>query len=162
EFKLYGSVIQLLSIVLLFYFFITLPPFAEFDWQDKVEEILLIDKKSGLCAFYKSFINKDAQLNEVLMSGAITSVNIMLEELIPAKDAKISIIEKKEKIVNIFSGKFINGVLISTEKLNSIISYLKKLIEKVENLYQHVLLNWDGNIDIFFPVENIVTEMFSS
>ena len=131
------------------------------DWQDKVEEILLLDKKSGLCAFYKSFINKDANITEVLMSGAITSVNIMLEELIPATDAKISVIEKKGKILNIFSSKFLTGVFISRDKLNSIIFYLKQFTEKVESLYQHVLVDWDGNIDIFYPVENIITELFS-
>ncbi|MFX0134573.1 MAG: hypothetical protein ACFFDN_13110 [Candidatus Hodarchaeota archaeon] len=161
EFKLFGAVLQLISFGLIFYFFVRLPPFSEFDWQDKVEEILLLDKSSGLCTFYKSFIDKDAKITEVLMSGAITSVNIMLDELIPATDAKISIIEKKGKIVNIFFSKFITGVLISTEKLNSLIFYLKQFIERVENLYQNVLLDWDGNIDIFNPLENIVTEMFS-
>ncbi|NVM03660.1 MAG: hypothetical protein HWN67_15120 [Candidatus Helarchaeota archaeon] len=161
EFRLFGSIVQLISFGLIFYFFIRLPSFSELDWQDKVEEILLLDKKSGLCAFYKSFINKDANITEVLMSGAITSVNIMLEELIPATDAKISVIEKKGKILNIFSSKFLTGVFISRDKLNSIIFYLKQFTEKVESLYQHVLVDWDGNIDIFYPVENIITELFS-
>ncbi len=161
EFKLFGAVLQLISFGLISRFFIKLPPFSEFDWQGKVEEILLIDKSSGLCAFYKSFIDKDAKITEVLMSGAITSVNIMLEELIPASDAKISIIEKRGKIVNIFSGKFLTGVFISNEKLNSIIFNLEQFINKVENLYQNILKDWDGNIDVFYPVENIVAELFS-
>lgn len=160
EYRSMGSILQIISLGWMFYFFVKLPPFSEFDWQDKIEEILVLSD-SGIGIYHKSFIDKTADHSEVLISGAITGVNIMLEEITATKDTRTAVIEKKGKLVNIFKGDFITGVLISKEKLNSINFHLKEFIEKVERIYHSILINWDGNIDVFSPLEDIINEIFA-
>ena len=94
------------------------------------------------------------------MCGAMQSVNIMLEELTSTKFTQTSIIEKKGKIVNTYSGKFLTGIFISNEKLDSINFYLKKLVEMLENIFQDILVDWDGIIEAFSPIKHIVADFF--
>ncbi|NVM29237.1 MAG: hypothetical protein HWN65_10400 [Candidatus Helarchaeota archaeon] len=160
EFRLGGSLLQLLALISLAYFSIGLPAFAEYDWREKVEELLLMNK-SGICLIHKSFTDQINHLNEVLMSGALLSVNILLEELTSAKVTGSSIIKKKGKTVNIFSSTHLTGVLISQEELNTINYYLKEFIQKVEKVYQNVFADWDGDIDVFAPVGTMIDEFFT-
>ncbi|NVM54263.1 MAG: hypothetical protein HWN66_11225, partial [Candidatus Helarchaeota archaeon] len=84
EFRLGGSLLQLLALISLAYFSIRLPAFAEYDWFEKLEELLVMNK-AGICLFHKSFTDQISHLNEILMSGALYSVNILLDELTSAK-----------------------------------------------------------------------------
>ena len=159
ELRLIGSILQLISVGLICLFFITLPPLSEFDWLDKIEEIFIMNK-TGACLFYKSFTDKKELLNEQIVTGAIASINIVLSELTERKDIGSIVIKKKGKIINIYSSDLLTGVLFSKEKLSYINFYLKQLIQKIETIYRNVLINWDGDLDIFQPVENIINETF--
>ncbi len=160
EFRLGSSILQLIALGLISYFSIKLPAFAEFGWKETIEELLIMNR-AGVCLFHKSFTDKANHLNEILVSGALLSVNIMLEELISAKRTGTSIIKRKEKTVNLFSSTYLTGVIISREQLNSTNYHLKEFIQKIEKIYQNILLDWDGDISIFYPVGAIADEFFS-
>ena len=88
-------------------------------------------------------------------------MNIMLKELMNRQSSEILVIEKKGKILTIFSGSYVTGVLISNEELKFFKHNVKKLILKVEDVYKNVLSAWDGDLSIFYPVKNIITDIFS-
>ncbi len=160
EFRLVGAIFQLIGLVLLSLFFITLPPFSEFDWQDKIEVVFVINK-GGLCLFHKAFIEKYETMDEHLISAAITSVNVLLEELTGSKGkGGISVLKKKGQTVVIWAGKLIWGVLYTTEDLNFTKVVLKNFVEKFETLYRNILLNWDGDLNIFQSAEIIANDIF--
>jgi hypothetical protein len=162
EIRIIGAGLQLISVVILSYFFIILPPFSEFDWQEKLEVLYIIDS-AGICLFYKSFNRKKDFMNEQLISAALKSINLILEEMVKSKEISkhISVIKRKGEIVNIYQGKFVSGVLYTSEELNIPKIVLKEFIEKFELLYQNILLNWDGSLNIFTPVESIVNDFFT-
>ncbi len=159
EIRLVGAILQIGALGILFYYFIKLPAFSEFQWKDKIEEIFLMNK-GGICLYHRSFSAVSGGYDELLMSGAISSINIMLKEATSAKDSKTSIIKKKGKIVNIYTSDLITGVLISKEELNSINFYLKKLVQKIEYIFSSVLIHWNGDRDVFSLVEGIVNGIF--
>ncbi len=157
EGRLLGDVLQLAAMGLIAFFFITLPPFAEFDWNEKIEDIFILDK-SGICLYHKIFADKSELIDENLIAGAISSINIMLKEL--TEDSGISVIKKKGKTVTISPSKYVYGVAFCKEDLNYIKVVLKNFVQKFEMVYGSVLKNWDGDVEIFKPAENIAKEIF--
>lgn len=155
--RLLGDILQLLASVLLFSFFISIPSFSEYDWQDKIDSLLIMHK-SGLFIYKKSFQEKNEKINESIMSGVITILKMMLEKVTDTDD--ISIIEKKGKTVIIQPGKYIFGVLICQEKLNSLQVLLSTFIERIEKIYSNVLESWNGDLKVFRFVDDITKEVF--
>lgn len=157
EFRLLGDIIQILGIFLLSFFFISLPSLSEFDWQDKIDSIYLIDK-SGIFIYKKLFKKKESEVDDNLISAAITTVKFTLEELSENKD--FLCIEKEGKIFTFYPKKNILGVLLSDIKLNSLVFLFKNFVNRIENLYSKVLENPAGNLDVYHPIEMIAQEFF--
>jgi len=157
--RLVGNSVQLIGIGLLFFIFRNLVPFFEFDWRDKIENIYILDK-GGINLYTKSYTEEIKSIDEHYISGAFTSVNIMLNELMNAKNNKISIIEKKNKVITIYSSEFIIGVLVSTEELEYFKHNLRKLVLKIEILYKNLLINWKGDRNEFSSLKEIINEIF--
>jgi hypothetical protein len=161
EGRMIGAILQLISVVILSYFFMSLPPFSEFDWQEKIEALYIVNS-SGICLLYKIFSNKKELMNEQLISAAILSINAMLKEITKTGESikGISVIKKKTENVIIYQGSFVSGVLYTSEELNFPKLLLKEFVEKFEKLYQNILLNWNGDTNIFNPTEKIIHEIF--
>jgi len=162
EGRMIGAILQLISVVILSYFFLNLPPFNEYDWQDKIEAIYLVDI-AGICLYYKVFSEKKELMDENLISAAIASINIMLQGLIETGEGRkeISVIKKKGENVIIYPGNVISGVLYTSEELNFPKIVLKDFVEKFETLYRNILKNWKGDTNIFNPTEIIANDLFT-
>ncbi len=158
--RLSGISMQLIAIVLIFKMLRNFVPFFEFDWQDKIENIYILNR-DGFNLYSKSFLEKRKTIDDHFISGAFSSINIMLNELMNTKENKISIIKKKNKIITIYTSVYIIGVLVSTEELEFFKHNLKRLVLKIEMLYRNLLINWSGDRTKFYPVKDIVTDIFS-
>ncbi|TFG25166.1 MAG: hypothetical protein EU529_01915 [Promethearchaeota archaeon] len=161
EGRMIGSILQLFSVVILSYFFLTLPPFSEFDWQDKIEALFLVNS-AGICIYYKVFSERKDLMDENLISAAITSINIMLRELSETGEERnaISVLQKKGENVIIYQAKNVSGILYTSEELNFPKVVLKYFVDKFETLYHNILLVWDGATDIFKPAEIMANDLF--
>ena len=156
-FRLLGVIFQLIGFIFLSLFFISIPSFSEYNWKDKIESIY-ITIKSGLFVYKKFFRKNVKSIDDHLFSGSITSVKMMLSNL--TNKEGVSIIEKEGKVVIIQAGKFINGILICDERLYSLQILLSNFIKKIEDIYQNILENWNGDLSIFSPLDNIAQEIF--
>ncbi len=155
--RIIGDCLQIVALIFLFSFFLSTPSFSEYDWKKKVENLFIMHK-SGLLIYEKSFIKKDQKSYRSSVSGVITSLRMMLEQMSEEEDT--SIIEKKGKYIVIQPGLYIYGVLISEEKLNSLHILLKNLIEKIEVIYYNLLQKWDGDLKVFRPIDKIIQDYF--
>ena len=158
--RLSGISMQLIAISLIFRMSRNFIPFSELNWQDKIENIYILNKY-GINLYSKSFLEERKTIDDHFISGALSSINIMLNELLNTKENKIWIIKKKNKIVTIYTSVYIIGVLISTEELEFFKHNLKRLVLKIEVLYKNLLINWSGDITKFSPVKDIVADIFS-
>ncbi|TXT66714.1 MAG: membrane protein of unknown function [Promethearchaeota archaeon] len=160
--RLLGSIIQLVSIIFLFFLFLKFPSFSEFDFKSVIEEIYLINK-AGITLYHKSYVKSEDKSEPLqnLLSGVLTSINIVLKEITSSDQRGLSIIKKKGKVLYIFSGELTTGVIMSRKELPLINLYLKEFIIKVEEIYRNVLLNFEGKTKIFDPIENIVSNIFA-
>lgn len=155
--RIFGVIFELISIILLSAFFTTLPPFSEFEWEENIEHIFVMDI-GGRCLFDKAFNEETEIMEDSLVTGAISSVNILLEEL--TSDKGIVVINKKGKTIIIFPGEFVHVILFCKEELNYVKVLLKNFVEKFEAVYHNVLIDWSGNVDIFESTKTIVAEIF--
>lgn len=156
-FRLIGDIFQLVGLILLFLYLTSIPSFSEYDWQEKIERILIMHK-SGLLLYQKKFREQQNELDDSIISGVMTILKMMLEKI--AEKEEKSIIEKQGKVIIIHPGQYIIGVIICDEKLNSLQVLLDKFLKKVETIYSHILATWDGNLNVFAPIENIAKEIF--
>ncbi len=157
EARLMGDITQLIAIVLFSYFFLSLPPFSEFDWFDSIENIMILSK-SGISLYSKIFQEKDKSLDEHIIGGAITGVKLLLDEITETQG--VTVLKKKGTITMIYPGKYVTGVIFSSKELNALKVLLHKFVSKVESIYENVLKSWDGEIAVFEPIEYISNEIF--
>jgi hypothetical protein len=164
QIRLLAIIIQLIAIILIFSFFRNIPPFYEFNWRDKIESIFIMNK-DGICLSNRFYTDAVEIADRFLITGSLTSVNIMLNEIVNPKDYdlyELSIIKKKGKIINIFTAEKLIGVLISKEELEFFKYNLKSLVLKIEQVYANILAKWDGDLSIFTPIGNFIDEIFPS
>jgi len=158
EFRFIGDILQLISIIFLYVFIIILPSFSEYDWKEKIDEVIIMHK-SGLLIYRKGFRSEEDTGTAPIISGTLTTLKLLIEQV--TKEKGTSIIEKEGKTVIIQPGKYIIGVLIMDEKLVVLKKFLDKLVEKIENIYSGVLPNWKGDLKIFSPIEYMVKSVFT-
>ncbi|MFX0102929.1 MAG: hypothetical protein ACFFCS_25395 [Candidatus Hodarchaeota archaeon] len=157
--RLIGAGIQLLSIGLISYFFITKPSFIEFDWEDKIKSLYLIHK-SGISLYYHNFQEGLKETDSHLVSGAITTVNIMLGEITNTKAGEISVIDREKEQLIIYPSKYVTGVVFSKEALNIIKARLREFISRIELIYSNILEDWDGDLYYISTINNVAKEFF--
>ncbi|MCK4286839.1 MAG: hypothetical protein KAX18_11580 [Candidatus Lokiarchaeota archaeon] len=156
--RLVGDIFQIIGILILGIFFINLPSLSEQNWKDKIDKLFLM-RDSGICVYYKFFKDPTNTRQEQNISGAINTIKMILKE-ISNEDGEM-VIEKEGKVLITYQGKYITGVIIADQNLNSLNFLLKRLIEKAEFLYSNIIRDWDGAMEIFLPIENIFQEIFS-
>lgn len=160
--RLLGAASQLIGICFLSYFYLTLPPFSEFDWQEKIEAVFLINN-AGICLYYKIFTERKDLKNEQLISAAISSINIILQNITDSekKSKGISVIKKKGANLIFYSSTLVSGVLYTSEELNYPKIVLKEFVEKFETLYNNILMDWNGDMKIFETTDIIANNLFT-
>ena len=160
EIRLLGSILQLICICLIFRFLIIHPINYEFNWRNVVEDIYILSL-SGASLFHQSYSNINKKpIDASLVSGAISTVNIILKKLTLSQGKGIGIMRKKGANIYIYTGKYCVGTLISKEDIGYLKYYLKKLIERIEIIYKNVFEDWKGELQIFHPIKSIIEEIF--
>jgi len=157
ELRLIGDIFQLIGLVFISWFLLSIPSFSEYDWQEKIDSVIIMHK-SGLYMYKRSFRSDPNSIDESIITGTLTTLKLMLEKVTDRED--ILTIEKKGKIIIIQPGKFIYGVIICDEKLNSLQILLRRFIERIETIYYQVLKHWNGNLNVFKPLDDISKEIF--
>jgi hypothetical protein len=155
--RLVGNIFQMIGIIVLAIFFTSLPSLAEQDWKNKIDRLFLM-RASGICVYYKFFKDSTNKREEQNVSSAVNTIKMILKEI--SHDEGEMVIEKEGKVLITCQGKYITGVIIADQNLNSLHFLLKRLIEKVEFLYSNIIRDWDGAMEIFLPIENITKEIF--
>ncbi|MFW9939106.1 MAG: hypothetical protein ACFFD5_15780 [Candidatus Thorarchaeota archaeon] len=161
EGRMIGALLQLISVIILSYFFLNLPPFSEFDWQEKIEALFVINN-AGICLYNKIFTKKKDLTFEQFISAAIHTINIILKELVAAKESNknFSVIKKEGENIIIFQSTLVSGVLYTSEEVNFPKIVLKEFVDKFETIYYNFLIDWNGDMNIFEPTEIIINDLF--
>jgi predicted regulator of Ras-like GTPase activity (Roadblock/LC7/MglB family) len=152
-----GNFERLAGFIFLFWFVRSLPSFSEYNWQTKINTLLLIHK-DGLLIYNKDFREEGDETRASIIAGMLTSIKMMLQTVTEKKG--LTVIEKEGKVVIINPSKFLIGIIICDEDLKSLRILLSKFVERIEEIYYKILEDWNGSMDIFKPINFIINEFF--
>ena len=153
-----GDIFQIIGMIFLSLFFMTIPTFSEYNWQEKTESLFVLTRP-GICLYEKLFRHKDEQTEKNLITAGLASVNLLLKTIVDKEGT--SIIKEKNKTIIIYPGTYIFGVLVCDEKLKSLQILLKTVVTKIESIYSTILSSWKGgDTRIFKPIDDIVRKVF--
>jgi hypothetical protein len=117
----------------------SLPDLGEFDWKQKIRALLIINRKDGICLFSRFFqtSQEDGTSREVLIAGALSSVQTVLKEL-SGKDT-IESVQLPDKALIFDSHKLFIGVVIADAQLRSIQYRLQQLCQDFEIIFNDII-----------------------
>jgi hypothetical protein len=137
-----------------------LPDFGEFDWKQKIRALLIINRRDGVCLFSRFFheTKDDDSSRDILIAGALSSVQTVLKEMNGKEDVESVHLSDKDLIFN--THKSFIGVIIADEHLRSLQFRLQQFSQEFESIFQDILQTWDGNVNIFLPADVIADKIF--
>lgn len=156
-FRVAGDILQLIAWIMLFYFFLSVPKFSEFEWERNVTSVFLM-LKSGLHIF-SAIVNKEEEIaDENIISGALTAINSMFSMLTDLEG--MTIIKNPREIIIIFPSKYLIGVVFCKADLTSLRTLLKEFVLKTEQIYEPLLYGWEGDKSVFGAIKDIYRDFF--
>jgi hypothetical protein len=134
-----------------------MPPFIEIDWYSKLESLFIMHP-SGVC-IYNHYFNKPAvEMHQNLITSVITSIRVLLEQI--TNQHGISVIKKDQNTTIIFPGKHVFCVLICKEDIEAGRFLVKQITDRIESVFSPILDDWNGDIAVFDPVDQMRAEVF--
>lgn len=156
--RVLGDITLIIGIILFGLSCNSIPSLAEFSWRDKLK-YLLITNYSGICIYNYNF-QEEEQMNEVLLGGALSGIRIFLEESMK-KEGYLKVISKGSEVFLMDEGKNILGILVVEQELEILKSLLTQFVSQLEFYFSDILKNWTGQIEMFKPAEDLVSDIFS-
>ncbi len=148
-----GSIIVWTSI------FLSFETFTEFDWSEKMRELFII-APNGITLFHYSFQKKTIHHIPDLVSSGLTGVKDILAEMVQS-NRELKVVDHQDVKIIFGYGIYSTMALIAYENFKIYHSKLSFLITKFENLFQDILPNWQGQVDVFIPAGRLIEEIFS-
>ncbi|NHI93509.1 MAG: hypothetical protein EAX96_13560 [Candidatus Lokiarchaeota archaeon] len=153
-----SSIGVIITLVYLGTIFLRFETFTEFGWKDKLRELYII-APNGTTLFHYSFIRDERNQDLDLISSGLTGVEGILGELIQSKK-KLKIVDHQDIKIIFEYGEYTTIALITYENLRIYLPKLTSLRVKFEKLFQDVLKDWSGRIEVFRPANHLVNEFF--
>ncbi len=146
---------QIFGAYFLFIFFSNIPSLSELHWRERLGSIFIIHK-SGLLLYKKDLNIETNYIEDSLKSGGIVTIEMILQNI---NNSILSSIERKDNKITIFSGVYIYTVIISMKSLKVYQYISEKITNRIETIYYHILGNWNGDLRVLSPIEDIINDI---
>lgn len=168
-------ILKILSLFVMSYVILRLPVFTEVNWRENLVHILAIHRNSCVAMFGHKFIqnlieqsqhdiesnNPPENLSDDLIAGGMVGIANMLKEILRSKQ-ELKIVDHGDMKILMEHGKFVTIALSVKEEM---MIYREKLVQlriMIENSFEKILENWDGNLAYFEPISMMVANIFES
>ena len=160
-----GKFLQTCAIIVISAVLFRLPIFFEVNWKNNLIQIFIIKSGAGISFFSMNFRDPSnegelgSDIDEELVGGGMVGITTMLKEISKSTEELKTIDHGDQKILLEHSKFFFIALLVKSEMhiFNDKLRQLKAIIEKY---YNNILENWDGSLDYFEPLGNIVIDIF--
>ncbi len=153
-----SSIGVMITLINLGNIFLRFETFTEFGWKEKLKELYII-APNGVTLFHHSFKIRERNQDYDLISSSLTGIESILGEMVES-EKKLKILDHQDVQIIFEYGDYITMALIVHENLKIYYPKLISLRIKFEDLFQDVLRNWAGNIEVFRPTTQLVYEYF--
>ena len=142
------------------------PVFYELNWQDKLVQLIVVQKDIGVHIFHTKFQDikfkeeEQREIQESLIAGGMSGISMMLKEISHSSEELKRIDHGDQKIL-LEHGEHIFIALNVLEELRIFWEKLRKLRNIIEDIWGVYLKDFDGSLDYYRPLEDIVKNEFS-
>ena len=153
-----SSIGLIITLVGLGSIFLRFETFTEFGWKEKLKELYII-APNGSTLFHYSFIRDMRNQDVDLISSGLTGIEGILGEMVESKK-KLKILDHQDVKIIFEYGEYTTLALIAYENLRIYNAKLISLRTEFEKLFQEVLKNWAGQVEVFQPTTHLVNKFF--
>ncbi|UCG68453.1 MAG: hypothetical protein JSV09_11645, partial [Thermoplasmata archaeon] len=94
-----------------------------------------------------------------LISSGLTGVKDIIAEMVHSQQV-LKVVDHQDIKILFEYGTYSTIALIAYENLHIFHSKLASLTKQFENLFQDVLSQWKGEIDVFRPTKRLIEDIF--
>lgn len=162
---LLGRIFQIGSLILMSFVLFRLPIFFEVNWKENLIQMFIIHKANMVQLFHINFrelagvIDEEERMDDDLVAGGLMGISAMLKEISRSSE-DLKIIDHVDQKIMLEHGEFVTIALNAKQEMRIYWDKMFKLRETVESLFHDTLANWQGNLDVFEPINTIVKNEF--
>ncbi len=154
------SPIVILGQLIVFYAIFGFPIFLEFNWQDNLLSLYIIDSERFKIIYHYNFVKnnkehleskkdfKDSSEYNILFPGGIIGIDNIISTITKSKESKIEKIKQGENLILLNHGEgdlpFLMYCILVKKEMISIRYFLKLIRNKFIKLYRNILLDLDA------------------
>ncbi len=153
-----GTSIVIIGLLLMAYGFSAFSTLTDLNWKDKLHQLYVVTE-DGICLYAYSFENNLPIANSNLLAAGFSGIQKLLSEILKTKEA-LRIIEYKHLNILVDFRPNIVVLLVITEHSAFLFYKLKEFAEKFSNFFKDLLINWQGNTEIFTPTKSLIQSTF--
>ena len=146
-----------LASVLTGFGFYTIPSFTEFDWNEKIRHLYILNP-SGICLFEHAFREKSLT-DKDLFGGSLIAIQSLMKEMIKSEKS-LQVIDHGDAKILFEQSPHAIGIMVADEDLYIVHFKLQKLLKEFEQLFGLLMKDWKGNLDLFYPLGPIINRIF--
>ena len=157
EIVFYFKNLILLASILTGYGFYTIPSFTEFDWNEKIRHLYVLNT-NGLCLFQQPF-REGSVADEDLLGGSLVAVQSLMGEMIQS-ERSLEVIDHGDAKMIFERSQNAIAIMVADENLYVVHHKLKQLLKEFEVLFGPTMNVWQGNLNHFYPLRPVVARIF--
>lgn len=158
--RLIADGLMILGLLLFRFTLFSLPLVTEYDWEQKIQWLLVIHE-TGIPIYSRFFRAEDTANDEMLVSGALSSVKSLLGATLKAD--RPHAVHVGDKAFMFEYRPNVIFVIIADQTIRSLQTRLKEFADEFMTHYRHkILAAWDGNAATFGGTEWIADRIFYS
>ncbi len=154
--------VQMSAFILMAVILMRLPIFFEVNWRENLIQMFIIHKLKGIPLFHHTFREIDDPtegISEDLIAGGMVGITTMLKEISRSTE-DVKIIDHGDLKILLEHGSDNFIALLVKEEMFIHWDKLNRLQVTFEKLFGTIIKSWDGNLDYFEPLKNIIAEEF--
>jgi len=136
----------------------SLPPSEEMNWANEIVHLYVMNDAGIVLVDYA--FKETGEVDADLFSGGISGLSMMLQEMIKS-DQRLKIIDHEDKKLMFEYGNKFTCALLVTKDLNIIRKKLELLAQEIQDVFWETIENWDGNVELFNPINTIIRNYFT-
>jgi len=138
---------------------LSLPTWSEFDWEEKVERLLVL-LQSGILVYEYNFQGEE-EFDSDLVGCGLSGVVSLVKEM-TGSEKGIKVIRQDQKIIYLEYGEHVTVVIIASEELRILYEKIANFTREFEILFTNILGDWNGSTSEFQLAESLVKKNFLS
>ncbi|MBD3353648.1 MAG: hypothetical protein GF364_19345 [Candidatus Lokiarchaeota archaeon] len=160
DIRVLSASLNIIGVICFMFAILNLPDYREFVWKQHLRALFIV-RTSGILLFNRFWKRENKEnSNEYLIGGALSSIQTVLSNITEETSINRMELEDKALLFKMYPDKDVVGCIIADEYIDSLNERLNVFLDRFDVMFGGSLKDWDGNTQVFLPLESICDEVF--